>query len=88
VAEDSKESFKIPKELTIKVRGSGYTAFVRSFCLFFSDIDIEGRFAKITKKLKEIDSVEKFNSLGLPILNTFVEPATNTTVFEFDLSKR
>lgn len=74
--------------MTIKVWGSGYTAFVRSFALFFSDVDIEARFAKTAKKLKDIHTVEKFNEFGFPLRNTWVDPTTNTTVFEFDLTKR
>ena len=88
VSEESKESFKIPKELTIRVKGSGYTAFVRSFVLFFSDVDIENRFLKLSKKLKEIQTTEKFLEFGFPLRNTYVDPTTNTTVYEFDLTKR
>ncbi len=88
VSTESRESFKIPKELTIKVKGSGYTAFVRSFLLGFSDIDVETWFAKTFKKLKDVHTVEKFLEFGFPIRNTFVDQTTNTTVYEFDLTKR
>lgn len=53
--EDQKESFKIPKELVIKVRGSGYTAFIKSFVVFFTDHEVDvHRFSKAAKKFKDI----------------------------------
>ena len=55
LVEEEKESFKVPKEFTVHVKGTGYNAFVRSFALFFSDKEVEnGRFSKITRKFKGI----------------------------------
>lgn len=59
-----------------------------SFALFFSDVDIDAWFAKQCKKLKDIHTVEKFNEFNFPIWNTYVDPVTNTSIFEFDLTKR
>lgn len=87
--EEDQESFKVPKEFTIHVKGSGYTAFVKSFAIFFSDIETDtGRFAKTTKKFKDIQTLEQAQALGLPILQQYIEPSTQTTIIEFDLSQR
>jgi len=55
--------------------------------VYFSDQELEpARFAKISKKFKEITTPEQLIALGLPILNQMIDPATNTTIYEFDLS--
>lgn len=41
------------------MKGSGYSAFVKSFVVFFSDIEDNPRFKKIVKKFDKIDSLEK-----------------------------
>lgn len=79
----------MPKELTVFAGGASYTALVKSFLVCFSDIEIEpSRFAKMTKKFTGITSIEQVKDLGFPLLQTWIEPETQTTVVEFDLGQR
>jgi len=65
----SPEDFKMPKEFTIHVRNLNYSAMVKSFAVFFSDIEIESsRFSKISKRFKDVETVEKLKDLGFPLL--------------------
>jgi hypothetical protein len=87
VAEEA--SFKLPRELTVIAGGGSYTALVKSFLVCFSDVEMEpSRFTKLTKKFSGIASVDQLKELGLPLLQTWIEPETQTTVVEFDLSQR
>ena len=71
------------------MKGSGYTAFVKSFAVFASDVELDpSRIAKHTKPLKAITELKQLEELGMPIKNVFNEPSTNTTIVEFDLSRR
>jgi len=85
----SPEDFKMPKEFIIHIKKMPYTALVKSFAVFFSDIEIEpSRFQKITKRFKDVESVDRLKELGFPLLQEWQEPNTKTTIVEFDLSQR
>ena len=59
---------------------------MKSFVLFYSEISDPSRFASRSKSFKSIKTIDEVKALGIPILRTFVDPETNTTIIEFDLS--
>jgi hypothetical protein len=63
------ESFKLLSELVIHNMGSGYTCFVKAFCLFTSDREIKISKSPIVKFFDNINTKEEFEKLGLPIKN-------------------
>lgn len=65
----SPEDFKMPKEFSIHTRNMNYTSMVKSFAVFFSDIEIEpSRFQKLTKCFRDVETVEQLKALGFPLL--------------------
>ena len=65
--EEEEENFKRLTELVLHNKGSGYTCFVNSFCLFLSEKEIKVHKSKIVKLFNDVNTIEKFKSLGLPI---------------------
>jgi len=68
--------------------GSGYTCFVKSFCLFASDREIKTFKSPVIKFFDDIVTEEDFKSKDFPIKN-FIKCAdgTNNLAYEIDLSK-
>jgi len=68
--------------------GSGYTCFVNSFAFFASDREISISKSPVIKAFDEINTVDKFLALKLPIKNT--TKCTDGTInvgYEIDLSQ-
>ena len=85
---EEEESFKILSELEIKNQGSGYTCFVQSFIFFISDREVKVAKSSIIKVFEGINSIEKFEALGLPIKKTTkCSDGTNNVAYEIDLSQ-
>jgi hypothetical protein len=86
---EGEATFKMPREFTIHGGGANYSALVKSFAVFFSDIEIEpSRFLKISKKFSGVTSVEQLTQMGIPMLQNWYEPESKTTIVEFDLTQR
>ncbi len=84
---DEEESFKVVRELVIHNQGSGYTCFVNSFCLFVSDREVKTAKSLVAKFFAEINTIEKFEGLGLPIKNKTVCPdGTLNAAYEIDIT--
>ena len=47
--------------------GWGYTCFASAYMLFFSDKEVKFSKSSVLEKFAEINTVEKFEALGLPI---------------------
>ena len=85
---EEEEQFKLLGGLTIHNMGSGYTCFVSSFALFVSDREIKVSKSAVIKAFEDINTIEKFLALDLPIINTIKCPDdTKNTAFEIDLSR-
>lgn len=68
--------------------GSGYTCFVNSFALFASDREVNIAKSPVIKAFEEINTIDKFLALNLPIKNTTkVTDGTNNVGYEIDLSQ-
>jgi hypothetical protein len=84
------ETFKLLGELVIHNQGSGYTCFVNSFMLFLSpdrEVKIDAKNATL-KFFEGINTVEKFEALGLPIKNvTKCSDGTANVAYEIDVSQ-
>ena len=61
------ESYKQLKVLTIDKSLKSYTAFCKSFMLFINDKDVNISKSPVLKAFHQINSVEAFLSMGLPI---------------------
>lgn len=67
--------------------GSGYTCFVSSFMFFTSDREIKISKSPVVAFFDKINSIEKFEALGLPIKKvTNCTDGTNNVAYEIDLS--
>jgi hypothetical protein len=85
---DEEESFKIIAELEIKNQGSGYTCFVQSYALFIADREVKVGKSSSVKVFEGINSIEKFEALGLPIKKiSKCSDGTNNVAYEIDLSQ-
>jgi len=86
-SDGEEESFKVIGELEIHNQGSGYTCFVQSFCFFMSDREIKVGKSPVLKLFDDVNSIEQFNALGLPIKKQHKCPdGTNNVAFEIDLT--
>lgn len=86
---DEEESFKLVSSLVLHNRGSGYTSFVQSF-MFFTSPDKEVKISKspVIKFFEDINTVAKFEALGLPIRKVYKCPdGTANVAYEIDLSQ-
>lgn len=66
----------------------GYTCFVTSFMIFTSDKEIKVSKSLVLKAFSNINSVEQFKELNLPIIKFDYSPdkATVNAAFEIDLN--
>jgi hypothetical protein len=64
---DEEESFKLLGELVIHNQGSGYTCYVQSYCFFISEKEVKTGKSSIVSLLNSINTIQKFEELGLPI---------------------
>lgn len=82
------ESFKLLGDLQIHNMGSGYTCFVNSFAIFSSpDKEIKISKSPVMKAFEEVNTIDKFIALGLPIKKqTSCPDFTNNIAYEIDLS--
>jgi hypothetical protein len=83
---EEEDSFKLLDNLQIHNKGSGYTCFASSYCFFISDRELKPGKSSIVKLFDEVNSVAKFEALGLPIKKiTNCKDAPNNTAYEIDL---
>ena len=69
--------------------GWGYTCFVSAFAVFVSEKEIKISKSQVISKFSEINTVDQFNSLGLPIKHiTECGDGTLNKAFEIDLSQQ
>lgn len=66
---DEEDSFKLLGELVMHNMGSGYTCFVKSFCLFVSDREIKTSKSPVIKFFEDIITEDDFKMRNLPIKN-------------------
>ena len=84
---EEEETFKLLGELEIRNMGSGYTCFVKSFMLFTADREVKVSKSPVIKFFDNVNSLDKFEALGLPIKKkTTCSDGTNNVAFEIDLS--
>lgn len=87
---EEEETFKLLGELEIRNMGSGYTCFVKSymFCIS-SDRDIKISKSYILQFFENINTVEKFEALKLPIKKVSrCSDGTLNVAYEIDLSQK
>lgn len=68
--------------------GWGYTCFVSAFAVFVSEKEIKISKSPVVKAFEQINTVDAFNALNLPIINNTdsTDTATVNKAFEIDLS--
>jgi hypothetical protein len=64
---EDEETFKMLSELDIRSQGSGYTCFANSYMFFTSDHEVKISKSPIIKMFDNVNTIEKFEALGLPI---------------------
>jgi len=86
--EEEEESVKQLKSLVIHNMASGYTCFVSSFALFVSDEEIKVAKSQVLKKFDNVNTVQSFENLKLPVRNHIdaKEEGIENKAFEIDLS--
>eukprot|EP00347_Sterkiella_histriomuscorum_P004146 403361578 len=87
--ENDEEQFKVVTELVIHNIASGYTCLASCYMLFFSDKEVKLSKSDVLKFFAEINTIEKFEALGLPIANQTNSPGnTVNRAYEIDLSNK
>ena len=68
----------------------GYTCFVTSFIIFTSDKEVKMSKSIVLNAFSNVNSIEQFKALNLPIINEESSPdkTTENTAFEIDLSQQ
>lgn len=86
---EEEESFKVLSELVIHNMGSGYTCFVQAYAFFIStDREVKISKSPIVKLFDDVNSIDKFLALGLPIKKEHKCPdGTNNFAYEIDLNQ-
>ena len=84
---EDEETFKMLSELEMRNMGSGYTCFVKSFMIFTADREIKVIKNPLISFFDNINTVDKFEALGLPIKKkTSCPDVTQNVAYEIDLS--
>lgn len=86
--ENEPETFKIIKDITIYLRGWGYTCFITHFALFISDQEVDCDNSQTIKAFSKINSIQELEKLNLPEAqrNQFQSGQKQSSLIEFDLS--
>ena len=67
--------------------GSGYTCFAKSYMFFTADREVKVGKSPLLKMFENINTIEKFEALGLPIRKKTTCPdGTQNVAYEIDLS--
>ncbi|CDW85600.1 UNKNOWN [Stylonychia lemnae] len=89
VDKNEDECYKLLTELVIHNMGWGYTCFCSAYMIFVSEKPIKIQKSEIIQMFNDINSVEKFEELGFPILNsTQCSDGSSNRAFEIDLSQK
>lgn len=84
---EDEDTFKMLSELELRNMGSGYTCFVKSFMFFTADREIKIAKNPLISFFDSINTVDKFEALGLPIKKkTSCPDGTQNVAYEIDLS--
>lgn len=85
---EEEETYKLLGDLIVHNMGSGYTCFIKAFALFTStDQEIKIGKSTIIKFFDNVNSIEKFEALGLPIKKiTKCPDSTVNVAYEIDLT--
>lgn len=84
---DEEESFKLIRHLTMHNMGSGYTCFVKSFCVFVSDREIKPAKSPVIKYFEDILTEADFKTKNIPVANyTKCSDGISNVAYEIDLS--
>jgi hypothetical protein len=84
---EDEETFKMLSELEIRNQGSGYTCFVKSYMFFTADREVKISKSPLIKFFDNINTIDKFEALGLPIKKKTTCPdGTQNIAYEIDLS--
>ena len=64
---EDEETFKMLSELEIRNMGSGYTCFTKGYMFFTADREVKISKSPVIKFFDNVNSIDKFEALGLPI---------------------
>ena len=83
------ETYKQLSELVIHNMAWGYSCFVSSFAVFTSEREIKCSKSLVLKAFAEINTVEQFKALNLPLKNVTeaTEQSAVNQAYEIDLSQ-
>ena len=85
---DDHDMFHLIKNFQIHLRSGGYNAFVRSFAVFYSEVEVDNaKFHAMTKRFNKVNKYQDLNLLKLKSHNTEEDKKSGIKIVEFDLSK-